>query len=120
MTHAEPVDIPIDHFKVLHCFVSVGMGNELLTRLKREKGLHCAFAHHARGGGLSSRRGRESFDYMEREVVTVLAPAERADEIFAFLYYAAGLNAPHVGMILMEKAQMGVPMRMPENLPDEA
>ena len=113
------IDIPIDHFKVLHCFVPVGKGHDLLQRLKREKGLIGAIAHHARGGGLSTRKGRESFRYMEREIVTVMAPAERADEIFAFIYHAAGLNKPHVGMILMEKAQMGVAMTLPAEVPVE-
>jgi hypothetical protein len=109
--------IPVDHFKVIHCFLPVGRGHELLLRLKREKGLHSAFAHHARGGGLSTRRGRESFHYLEREVVTVLAPAEQADDLFAFLYHAAGMNRPHVGMIVMEKAQMGVAVNVPGEIP---
>jgi|PlaIllAssembly_1097288.scaffolds.fasta_scaffold638946_2 hypothetical protein len=113
------IDIPVTHFKVIHCFLHLGKGHELLRRLKQEKGLHCAVAHHARGGGLSSRKGRESFHYMEREVVTVLAPAERADEIFTFLFYAAGLDTPHAGLIVMEKAQMGVPMNLPLGIPEE-
>lgn len=112
-------DIPIDHFKVIHCFVPIGKGNELLKRLRREQGVHSAFAHHARGGGLSSRKGRESFHYLEREIITVLAPAERADAVFAFIYGAAGMNRPHVGMILMEKAQMGVALHLPAEIPDE-
>jgi hypothetical protein len=112
-------DIPINHFKVIHCFLPIGEGHELLRRLKQERGLHCAFTHHARGGGLSTRKGRESFHYLEREVVTVLAPAEAADATFAFLYHAAGLSRPHAGMLLMEKAQMGVAMRLPEGIPDE-
>jgi hypothetical protein len=113
------IDIPVGHFKVIHCFLPIGQGHELLRRLKREKGLQSAFAHHVRGGGLSTRKGRESFHFMEREVVTVLAPAEQADEIFTFLFYAAGLDTPHAGMVLMEKAQMGVPMRLPAGIPDE-
>lgn len=113
------IDIPVDHFKVIHCFVPVGKGHDVLLRLKNEMGVPGAFAHHARGGGLSTRKGRESFRYMEREIVTVMAPAERADAIFAFLYRAAGLDKPHAGMILMEKAQMGVAMTLPEGVPDE-
>jgi len=113
------IDIPVDHFKVIHCFVPVGRGHEVLLRLKRDLGEISAFAHHARGGGLSTRKGRESFHYMEREIVTVLAPAARADEIFAYLYRAAGIDKPHTGMILMEKAQMGLAMTLPADVPDE-
>jgi hypothetical protein len=112
------IDIPIEHYRVIHCFVALGKGHEVLLRLKRDLGISSAFAHHARGGGLSTRKGRESFRYMEREIITVLAPAERADSIFAFLFHAAGINKPHAGMILMEKAQMGVPMNLPLDLPD--
>lgn len=113
------IDIPIDHFKVIHCFLPIGRGHDVLVRLRREMGVDSAYAHHARGGGLSTRKGRESFRYMEREIITVLAPAERADAIFAFLYRAAGIDKPHAGMILMEKAQMGVPITLPEGVPDE-
>jgi len=113
------IDIPVNHFKVIHCFLPPGKSHDLLLRLKNEKGLPSAFAHHARGGGLSTRRGKESFHYTEMEIVTLLAPAEQADEIFAFLYQAAGIGRPRSGMLLMEKAQMGVGLQLPEGVPDE-
>lgn len=113
------IDIPVSHFKVIHCFLPPGKSHDLLRRLKNEMAVASAFAHHARGGGLSNRKGRESFYYTEMEVMTVLAPAERADEIFAFIYRAADLGKPRAGMLLMEKAQMGVALHLPEGVPDE-
>ena len=119
MVHNASVDIPVEVYKVIHCLLPPGKAQNLLIRLKKEKGIINAFAHHARGGGLNSRRGRESFYYTEGEIVTLMAPAEQADEIFEFVYHAAEIGKPRAGMILMEKAQMGVPLTLPPDIPDE-
>ena len=113
------IDIPIGHFKVIHCFLPPGRSHDLLLRLKNEQGIASAFAHHARGGSLSNRKGKESFYYSEMEVVTLLAPAEQADDIFAFVVRSTGIDKPRAGMVVMEKAQMGVAMTLPEGVPDE-
>jgi hypothetical protein len=104
---------PEPRYKVIHCLLPPGRAAELLERLHREKGIADAFHHHARGGGISTRKGRESFHYVEREIATVLVPEARADEIFEFLYFAAGLNQPHAGMVLMEKTVMARPGVLP-------
>jgi hypothetical protein len=52
-------------------------------------------------------------------VVTVLAPEDRADAVFEFIYLASGVNQPHAGMVLMERASVGVPLTLPEGLPEE-
>jgi hypothetical protein len=44
----------------------------------------------------------------------VLVPAERADEIFEFLYFATGANRPHAGMILMEKTLLAKSLVLPK------
>lgn len=92
----------VPRYKVIHCLLPAGRAVEALERLRQEKGITDVFHHHARGGGISTRKGRESFHYVEREIATVLVPEERADEIFEFLYFAAGVNQPHSGMVLME------------------
>lgn len=107
-----------ERFRVIHCILPSGRGYGLLGRLKNEMGIASGFAHHARGGGISTRKGRESFYYLEKEVVTVLAPEDRADEVFEFIYLASGVNEPHAGMVLMERASVGVPMILPEGLPE--
>jgi hypothetical protein len=119
MPKRDQLDIPIEEYKAIHCILPLGKAHDLLLRLKRELGIVNAFAHHTRGGGLSSRKGRESFQYREGEIVTLLAPAQEADTIFEFIYRAAGIDQPRGGMLLMERAQMGVPMDLPEGIPDE-
>lgn len=101
-------------YKIIHCLLPMGRAAEVMERLRVEKGIASSFHHHARGGGIGSRKGRESFHYLEREIATVLAPEERADEIFEFLYFAAGLNQPHAGMVLMENALLAMPLVLPQ------
>ena len=103
--------------KVITCIMPAGRGLELIARL-REAGIASAQVHHARGVGQSSKRRRGVSHYAEREVVQALVPAERADEVFEFLYAAAGIGQPHAGMLLMEKAVHGIPLTLPD-LPDE-
>lgn len=105
---------PMRKFKVIHCLLPPGRAHEALDRLREELGEASVFFHHARGGGISTRKGRESFRFEEREIATVLAPAERADEIFEFLFYACGVNRPHSGMVLMEKTLAARPISLPE------
>ncbi len=95
---------------VIHCILPAGRAHAVLDRLRQEKGVADVFYHHSRGGGISTRKGRESFRYVERDIATVLVPEARADEIFAFLYFAAGIDQPHAGMVLMEKTRMAMPL----------
>jgi hypothetical protein len=106
-----PTQIP--RYKVIHCLLPAGHAAEVLERLRQEKGIVDAFHHHARGGGISTRKGRESFHYVEREIATVLVPEDQADEVFEFLYFAAGLNQPHAGMVLMERTLLAHTLAMP-------
>ncbi|MCP5277446.1 MAG: hypothetical protein H6935_03685 [Thiobacillus sp.] len=106
----------IPRYKVIHCLLPSGRAVEALERLRQEKGIADVFHHHARGGGISTRKGRESFHYIEREIATVLVPEERADEIFEFLYFATGVNQPHSGMVLMEKTVMARPIVLPPDM----
>jgi hypothetical protein len=80
----------------------------VLDDLRKQKGVYSGFVHHARGAGVDSRRGNKVPYYVEREVITVLAPVAQADEVFEFLYFNAGLDQPHTGMVLMEKAIRGM------------
>lgn len=104
-------------YKVIHCLLPPGTAVQVMERLHLEKGVVSTFHHHARGGGISTRKGKESFHFVEREIATVLVEQERADEIFEFLYRAAGLDQPHAGMVLMEKTLLAQPTVLPEEKP---
>lgn len=92
-------------YRVLTCIMPAGRGTEVLEALRRETGVISAYAHHARGIGTHSLRHRVYSD--EKQILTVLVDAARADDVFHFLYYSAGLDTPHAGMIMMGHAFRG-------------
>ena len=104
----------IERFKLVTCFLPSGRALEVLERLRKEHGLDSILYHHARGVGVGTQRGWRSFLASEREVISVLAPEARADEIFHFLYFAAGLDEPNSGMVLMERVLRASPFELPE------
>lgn len=110
----------LQSYKVITCFLPAGKGKEVLDNLRKQKGVYSGFVHHARGAGVDSGRGNRAPFYVEREVITVLAPAELADEVFEFLYFNAGLDQPHAGMVLMEKAIRGMMCNLTQEIADEA
>src|SRR5512135_823088 len=89
-------------FKTITCFLPLGRAPEVLERLRKEKGVASAYAHHCRGTGLAMRGSKPSrLEYQEREMITALVAAEQADDVFSFIYYAAGIDQAHAGMVLM-------------------
>jgi hypothetical protein len=106
--------LPTEGHRLITCFLPSGRAIEVLERLRKEHGLASMAYHHARGVGTGTRRGRSSFFSSEREIITVLAPESRADELFRFLYFAAGLDAPNTGIIFMERLLRATPMVTPE------
>ena len=92
-------------FRVLICIMPDGRGKEVLEALRRETGVISAFAHHARGIGTHSLRYRVYAQ--EKQILTVLVEASRADDVFHFLYFGAGLDTPRAGMIMMGHAFRG-------------
>jgi hypothetical protein len=103
--------------KLLTCIIESGRGAPLIEQL-RARGVASANLHLARGLGKGSKvRGGMAL-YVGREILTVLADAAQADELFDFLYRAAEIAKPHAGMLLMEKLYRAEPLRLPD-LPDE-
>ena len=67
--------------------------------------------HHARGIGTHSLRHRVYSD--EKQVLTAVVPAERGDAVFELVYFAAGLNLPQAGMVMMVHAFHAVGLESP-------
>lgn len=107
-------------FKSITCFLPAGRAQAVLERLRKEKNVTSAYYHHARGSGLSTRRDKARPEYVEREMIVVLTPADQADDLFRFVFYAAGIDQPHAGMIIMTNApcaEMLVPIA---DVPEES
>ena len=103
--------------KLITCFLATGRALDLIERLRKVHGVSSASYHHARGVGTGSRRGTRAFFSTEREVITVLVPEDQADEIFRFMFYEAGLDAPNTGMIFIERALRASPCVLPQDAP---
>ena len=90
-------------YRVITCVMPAGRGAEVLEILRREQGVVSASHHHARGVGTQSLRRHRAYSD-EKQVVTALVAAERGDAVFEAIYFAAGIDAPHAGMVLMGHA----------------
>jgi len=113
-------DCTTPQYKAITCFLPAGRAQGVLERLRKEMAIPSAFAYHARGSGLATRRDKSRPEYVEREMITALVPAERADEIFRFIFFASGIDQPHAGMVLMTAAPCAEMMCMSDDIPDEA
>lgn len=89
-------------YRVITCVMPVGRGAEVLETLRREHGVVSAAVHHARGIGTHSLRHRVYSD--EKQVLTAVVAAECSDAVFELIYFAAGIDAPHAGMVMMGHA----------------
>jgi hypothetical protein len=96
-------------FKQITCIMPTGRALPALNALRQEKKVIDVAHHHARGVGTRRGRGR----YVECEVVTVLVDEASADDVFSFLYRAAGLDQPHQGMMFMSGPQRATMMQPP-------
>jgi hypothetical protein len=104
---------PEQRYKTITCIMPAGRGREVHNRLMREHGVLSATTHHARGLGSGTMQRRRVLVGEEKDVLVVLAEAQRADELFAFLYEAARIGEPHAGLIFMSRAGWGHAMVPP-------
>lgn len=102
MTDAVQLPPPRGDYRIITCVMPAGRGAEVLEALRREQGVVSASIHHARGIGTQSLRHRVYSD--EKQVLTAVVAADQGDAVFELVYFAAGLDAPHAGMVMMGHA----------------
>jgi nitrogen regulatory protein PII len=86
--------------KLITCVLPKGCCRSVLSALKDECGIVSANVNYARGTGRMTHRAfRKSMSQTEKEVMHVVVPSDRADELFAFIYETAGIGQPHGGLI---------------------
>lgn len=100
----DSVDLPPwrGDYRFITCVMPAGRGAEVLEALRREQGVVSASIHHARGIGTRSLRHRVYSD--EKQIITAVVAAEQGDAVFEFIYFTAGIDAPHAGMVMMGHA----------------
>ena len=96
-----------------------GMATDLLKKLRDEQGIITAHANSARGmGKLTPRAWRGVGEQTEKHILNVVVDADRADEIFEYIYHEGKIDRPHGGIIFMTRLQHQTPFILPE-LPEE-
>jgi hypothetical protein len=84
--------------KRITCFLPKGAGIHLVEVLHDEKNIDSTSVHTGRGlrtvASVKDYRG-----WIEQDVLTVVVDAERADEIFAFIFFKGKLDKPGGGFM---------------------
>ncbi len=105
--------------KLITCICPKAVAIPMLRRLKDEKGIIAGNVNSARGvGRFTHSRVRRLGIVTEREILEVIATAERADEIFEFLFFEANMNRPQGGIIFMTPLGRTSHFELPD-LPEE-
>ncbi|MGB0712637.1 MAG: hypothetical protein ACPGUC_03655 [Gammaproteobacteria bacterium] len=106
--------------KVITCILPKGRAKPLLELLSLEKGLTTANVHYARGAGrITPLTHRGIGETTEKEILTVSVSAELADELFEEIFFAAGINQPHGGLMYMHALTAASGFQLPD-VPEEA
>ncbi len=92
--------------RFITCVMPKGKAIDVERRLHEEKGLDSVNISSGRGGG---KRGR-----LEVDIMTVVVNAHRAEEIFEFIYYAAGVDEYHGGFMYQGRAVMASKYELPK------
>jgi len=91
--------------KLITCMMKRHKARSIVEELHR-RGIFTANANTARGTSRTNPGG------VEIDVVTVLVDNGQADEIFEYLYFAAGLDEPHHGIIYQEHLERATDYRI--------
>lgn len=90
----------------------------VLRRLKDEQSIPSANLSFARGLGRMTRDRSVTSESSQREILTVVVPDARSDELFAWLFEAADIDRPHGGIIYMQTLAEATEYTLPD-VPEE-
>ncbi len=101
--------------KLITAILPKGKAKALVNQLVHELGINRVNVHHARGlGKLTPQRHRGVGETTEKEIVTVIADAENADELFEHIFFSADINRPHGGLVFMQPTFATTHYEMPD------
>ena len=99
-------------------FADDGTAQKLIKALKEEKGIITANMFQCRGIGALNKPGRFGRLPLAKsvQVVTVVVPAERADELFNYIYDEADIDRPDGGLIYQSALHSATAFSLPEGI----
>jgi hypothetical protein len=83
--------------KLITCILAKGKGATLVGRLSEEMGISSANVASSRGRGANAIGNIGAWD--EVDMLTVTVAAERAEEIFSFIFHEGGIDQPRGGIM---------------------
>lgn len=104
----------VTHTKKIICVLLQGNASEVVGRLHKEKGVDTCDIDRGRGRSTKNSTNKTYGEYVEVEVVTVSIEAERADEIFEFLYFEAGLDHTNGGFLYQVPVVQSTVFKLPD------
>ncbi|MDX8412527.1 MAG: P-II family nitrogen regulator [Mariprofundales bacterium] len=101
--------------KMVTCILHEGVAHAVMQKLKDQFGIITSNFHYARGIGKSAPlllRGMG--EQAEKEILSVVVDQQRADEVFEFIFIAAGLDHPHAGIVFMHPLRQASEYSLPK------
>ncbi len=96
------------------CVLPKGRALEIIKTLKEEKGLATANLGFARGTSTKFKSWGGGGETVEKDILDVLVPASRSEEIFEFLFEAAEIDSAYGAFMYMGDPIRAVPYVLPD------
>ncbi len=101
--------------KLITVILPKGRDKELVKKLVRDLGIQSVNVNYARGlGRITPLHHRGVGETTEKSIVTVLVDAERADEVFEFIFFEADINQPHGGLMFQQPLLATTAFKLPD------
>ena len=99
--------------KLITSFLPHGTGVPMIKLLKQETGICTGNINSSRGTGSSA--GASDFEnWVEVDVLDVVVNADRADEIFNFIYEKAGIGEGNHGFMIQQSLTRSTKFSLPD------
>ena len=113
-------DIKLGRQKLITSIMPKGTGRKVLVGLRKEHGINTGNINMARGAGMYNPFARRGVgEQTEKEMLTVVVPADKADEIFNYIYELADIGEPHHGIIFQSDLLCASAYPVPTDIAEE-
>lgn len=110
----------IQPHKLITILLPKGRAMKVVDQLFHKHGITRVNVNHSRGvGKITPQRHRGIDETSEKEIMTVIIEADRADEIFEYIYIEAEINRPHGGLMFQQPILDTTLYKLPDNLEEE-
>ena len=93
--------------KRITCFLPKGTGVKMVEMLQSEKNIVSTNVHSGRGQ-------RTAETWKEQEILTVIVDADRAEEIFEYIFFQGKINKQGGGFIFQSDLNRATSFKLPE------